>query len=183
MMPDPFVDPSDCSHNLLQLPLDERKSLTILAVLTTPFGQQEATDFLPPGSPLTLEHWQELGLLHVQGTDAQGHPWFLVDAAVQQELLKRVSASKRKVLHLHAADYYGRTFLNEAHRVLAARSQTPTEEKTAALAWGEGGFCNPWTNQFRKPRLGVGPWNKDWSGDGTCWREGMRRKPVKLATR
>jgi len=137
--------PPDFSQQLLQLSLEERKSLTILAILQTPFRQEEAKRFLLPDSVLTLDRWHELGLLQVQGADEQGNSWFLIRPAVQQELLRRVNESKIQVLHLRAAEYYGCTFLNEAHRVLETRGQTPSEETTAALAWGEQGVLQSWT--------------------------------------
>ncbi|NJN46939.1 MAG: hypothetical protein HC808_11220 [Candidatus Competibacteraceae bacterium] len=144
-MSDPPANPSDFLQQLFQLSLEERKSLTILAILQTPFRQDEAVRFLPPDSTLALERWHELGLLQVQGTDEQGHAWFLVGSPVQQGLLSRVDETKIHVLHLRAAEYFGCTFLNEARRVLAARGQVPSDEAIAALAWGEQGVLQSWT--------------------------------------
>ncbi|MEE4380144.1 MAG: tetratricopeptide repeat protein [Candidatus Competibacteraceae bacterium] len=144
-MSDSTAIPPDFSQQLLQLPLEDRKSLTILAILQTPFREEEAKRFLLPDSVLTLDRWHELGLLQVQGADEQGHSWFLVRPTVQHELLRRIDETKTQVLHLRAAEYYGCTFLNEAHRVLEARGQTPSEETIAALAWGEQGVLQSWT--------------------------------------
>ena len=142
---------------LARLAPAERDALTALAILEEPFWWEMARDLLPlPAgegrgegeTQLLLSHFLDLSLIQHSHTDKNGDPWYTLHPVVRDYLLDRLTADgTRRALHLRAAEYYGRPFVEAARQAVAKSGQTATDEQIESLARGDPGVVGSWTHQ------------------------------------
>ena len=75
-----------------------------------------------------LKHWLDLSILHREGKAYTMHQ------VVREYLLNRLSGEEQERLHLWAADFYARPFVEMARMAVKAAGETLPEEAIATLA-------------------------------------------------
>jgi len=109
----------------------ERDALTALAILEEPFWWEMVRDLLPlplltvlssgegggRGVGEALSRFLDFSLIqfHAPGTTA---PWYTLHPVVRDYLLGRLTPDQRRALHLRAAEYYGKPFVEAARQAI-----------------------------------------------------------------
>jgi len=114
---------------LAQLSPSEQEALTRLSIFRTRLDDEA---FAYAGADAaTVRHWLDLSLL--QRERIEGEELYSVHPVVREYLLGRVTEDERRQLHLWAAAYHGRPFVEMAERMVRP-GVTVTEEEINAFA-------------------------------------------------
>jgi tetratricopeptide (TPR) repeat protein len=116
---------------LAQLSPAERQALTRLSIFRTRLDDEE---FAYAGADAAaVRRWLDLSLLQRE-VGRIGNPSYSVHPVVREYLLGQMTEDERRKLHLWAAAYHGRPFVEMARQAVAQSGQSATEEQIEALA-------------------------------------------------
>jgi tetratricopeptide (TPR) repeat protein len=120
---------------LAQLSPTEQEALTRLSIFRTRLSDE---GFGYAGADAgAVRRWLDLSLLQRERTE--GEELYSVHPVVREYLLGRGTENERRKLHLWAAAYHGRPFVEIARRYAAQSGQSWTDEEIEALARGGQG--------------------------------------------
>jgi tetratricopeptide (TPR) repeat protein len=117
---------------LAQLSPSERGALTRLSIFRTRLGDEE---FGYAGVEAgAVRRWLDLSLLQREVGQIANLPYYSVHPVVREYLLGRGTEDERRKLHLWAAAYHGRPFVEIARRYAAQSGESWTDEQIKVLA-------------------------------------------------
>jgi tetratricopeptide (TPR) repeat protein len=118
----------------------EQEALTRLSIFRTRLDDEE---FGYAGADAAaVRRWLDLSLL--QRERIEGEELYSVHPVVREYLLGRGTEDERRKLHLWAAAYHGRPFVEMARWAVAQSGQSATDEQIEALARSGRGVLGQW---------------------------------------
>jgi tetratricopeptide (TPR) repeat protein len=117
---------------LAQLSPAEQEALTRLSIFRTRLGDEEFG--YAEVEAATVRRWLDLSLLQREVGQIGNLPYNSVHPVVREYLLGRGTEDERRKLHLWAAVYQGRPFVEIARQAVAQSGQSWTDEEIEALA-------------------------------------------------